>query len=382
MRVVLSTISKFHTFDLARQMERFGVLERIFTGRPRWKCRGEDLPMHKVSTFPYLQTIFEGFVKIGIDRYPLKTELNWQCHQTLDAYVSRNLPGCDVFHALSYCGLRSGLTAQRHGAKWVCDAVNSHLVFQDEVLAEEYDRVGLGYKGQDARFLEYAVASYEQADLITVPSSFAQRTFVEKAVPKEKLGLVPWGVDLRHFHPTGLPDDHVFRVLHVGHLSVRKGLHDLLAAFRMASIPESRLILVGSRPPETETLIRRVPGVAPELVAPRPKSELKHYYSQADVMVLASVEEGRAHVIGEAMACGCPVIATENTGGRGFFTDGVEGFIVPIRSPEAIAEKLVWLYEHTEERREMRAAALKRVHNIGGWDSYGERMLETFERLI
>ena len=82
------------------------------------------------------------------------------------------------------------------------------------------------------------------------------------------------------------------------------------------------------------------------------------------------------------MACGCPVIATENTGGSGLCRDGIEGFIVPIRSPEAIAEKLVWLYEHPEERRKMRAAARKRVQDLGGWGEYGERMLETFHGLV
>lgn len=99
-------------------------------------------------------------------------------------------------------------------------------------------------------------------------------------------------------------------------------------------------------------------------------------------MVLSSIEEGMAYIIGEAMACGCPVIATENTGGRDSLTDGVEGFIVPIRSPEAIAEKLVWLYEHPEKRRTMGAAALKRVRELGGWDTYGEGMLETFRKLM
>ena len=38
------------------------------------------------------------------------------------------------------------------------------------------------------------------------------------------------------------------------------------------------------------------------------------------------------------MACGCPLISSTNTGGEDLFTDGVEGFVVPIRSPEAIAE--------------------------------------------
>jgi glycosyltransferase involved in cell wall biosynthesis len=382
MRVVLSTISKFHTFDLARQMERLGVLERLFTGRPRCKCRGENLPMHKVTTFPYLQTVFEGMYRLCSGTFPFRTELNWQCHQTLDAYVARHLPTCDVFHALSYCGLKSGRAAQRLGGKWVCDAINSHLLFQDEILAEEYDRIGVRYTRQDSRFLEYAVASYEQADLITIPSSFVKGTFLAKGIPEEKLALVPFGVDLSLFHPTSSPGDNAFRVLFVGQLSVRKGLHDLLDAFRIASLPRSRLILVGLVLPETEALRRRVPSVAPEVIGVQPKSNLKHYYSQADVLVLPSIEEGMAYVIAEAMACGCPVIATERTGGSDFFTNGVEGFIVPIRSPEAIAEKLIWLYQHPEARERMRAAALRHVRDLAGWDTYGDRMLETFRRLM
>ena len=381
MRVALSTISKFHTFELARQMERLGVLERLFTGRPRWKLRGEELPATKVSTFPYLQTIFETLGRLGIQRYPLKTELNWQCHQTFDAYVARDLPDCDIFHALSYCGLKSGQTAQQRGAKWVCDAVNTHLVFQDDIMAEEYARLGLRYRRQDSRFLDYAVASYRQADLITVPSTFVKATFLEKGVPEERVAVVPFGVGMERFQPVAAANDSVFRVLFVGSMSVRKGLQYLLEAFRLASIPRSVLTLVG--PPQTETraVLRRVPEVTPEIVGVQPKSKLPYFYSRSDVMVLPSIEEGLAYVIGEAMACGCPVIATENSGARDFFTDGVEGSIVPIRSPEAIAERLVWLYEHPEERNEMRLASLKRVSAIRGWEGYGEKILETFRKL-
>ncbi|MBI3015274.1 MAG: glycosyltransferase family 4 protein [Candidatus Tectomicrobia bacterium] len=381
MRVVLSTISKFHTFDLARQLERRGVLERLFTGRPRWKLRGETLPLHKVKTFPYLQTIFEAMGRAGIERYPFRTELNWFCHQTLDGYVARLLPDCEVFHALSYCGLRSGVEARRRGARWVCDVVNSHPVFQDEILAEEYRRVGLSRRREDSRFLDYAAASYEQADMITVLSTFAQSTFLAKGVPAGKLAVIPYGVDLTRFHPVDTPQDRTFRVLFVGQLSVRKGVHDLIDAFRMAALPGSRLVLVGSVLRESETLLRRAHGLAVDVLGPRSKQELSHYYSQADVMVLPSIEDGFGSVIGEALACGSPVIATTHTGGADFFTDGVEGFIVPVRSPEAIAAKLVWLYEHRGEREAMRKAALERVRKIGGWDEYGARIVSLFRRL-
>ena len=52
------------------------------------------------------------------------------------------------------------------------------------------------------------------------------------------------------------------------------------------------------------------------------------------------MEEGLALVQAQALACGCPVIGTWNTGAADLFSDGVEGFIVPPRDPKAIAERL------------------------------------------
>jgi glycosyltransferase involved in cell wall biosynthesis len=84
----------------------------------------------------------------------------------------------------------------------------------------------------------------------------------------------------------------------------------------------------------------------------------------------------------EAMACGLPVIATTNTGAQDLFTDGVEGFIVPIRNPEAIREKVLLLYQNPELRHEMSKAALRRVTEIGGWRDYGDRTARLYEEAI
>jgi len=112
-----------------------------------------------------------------------------------------------------------------------------------------------------------------------------------------------------------------------------------------------------------------------------PRNELWRLYSQASVLVLASVEEGLALVQAQAMACGVPVIATTNTGAEDLFTDGVEGFIVPIRSPGAIRERLEWMIENGELRDEMAAAALRRVKSLGGWNHYGECVESAYREL-
>jgi glycosyltransferase involved in cell wall biosynthesis len=94
--------------------------------------------------------------------------------------------------------------------------------------------------------------------------------------------------------------------------------------------------------------------------------------SRSHVLALPSIEEGLALVQAQAMACGCPVVCSTNTGGEDLFTDGVEGFIVPIRDPLTLAERLQRLADDPALQRSMREAALRRVRSLGGWKEYGD----------
>jgi starch synthase len=98
-------------------------------------------------------------------------------------------------------------------------------------------------------------------------------------------------------------------------------------------------------------------------------------------MVLPSLEEGMAMVQAQALACGCPVIASTNTGGADLFTDGREGYVVPIRDPTAIAERLTRLHDDPALLEEMSAAAVACVSGIGGWDQYGANSAAVFTAL-
>ena len=86
-----------------------------------------------------------------------------------------------------------------------------------------------------------------------------------------------------------------------------------------------------------------------------------------------SLVEGLALVIGEAMAHGLPVIATPNSGARELVRDRIESFIVPIRDPDAIAEKLTLLYEDEGWRRAMAEAAKRRAAEMS-WALFEDRV--------
>ncbi len=96
-------------------------------------------------------------------------------------------------------------------------------------MAEEHSLWKVPYRQIDARVVERELQEYQECDLIAVPSDFVYRTFIEKGVAKEKLRLVPYGVDLSLFRPVP-KRDKTFRVISVGHLCLRKGIPYLVRA--------------------------------------------------------------------------------------------------------------------------------------------------------
>ena len=377
MKVCIGSAGRFHTFDLARQMERASWLSRLYTAYPRWKVDG--LPRDKVRSFPWLMgpTMLLGRRGFhGVERH-----LNRLTVKSFDRWMANRLEPCDVFHCLSSFGLRSHRIAkERYGALTVCDRGSSHIGFQDEILAEEYLRWGIPYQPIDRALVDRELQEYNECDLIFVPSTFVYRSFVQKGVPEAKLRKISYGVDLRMFRPM-LKSDDVFRVIYVGALSMRKGIPYLLEALCALSLPKFELWLIGAVQPEIKPFLAKYEGKF-RCFGEIPRAELHRYYSQASVFVIASIEEGLALVQAQAMACGIPVIATHNTGAEDLFTDGVEGFIVPIRNTDVIRDRLLQLYHHPDQLLEMAKAALHRAQLLGGWDTYGQRVISCYQEAV
>lgn len=384
MKVALSTAGKFHTFDLARQLHARGALAGIYTGYPRFKLKNERLPAELVHTFPWLKTPYMAM------KWRAKLPRSWVSHwevlmaRTMEHWIAQTLIPCDVFVGLSGSGLKAGLKQQSTGGKYVCDRGSCHIQIQNELLLQEHETWGMPYQGIDNRQIHAELNEYAAADLITIPSTFAYQTFIKKGFPPQKLALLPYGVDLSRFHPEGKPSTETFNVLFVGGMSLQKGIPYLLQAFEKVKHPNKRLRLVGA---VSDALINRMKKLGLwldpiEVVGHVPQQQLKRYFSTSHVLVLPSVQEGLAMVMAQAMACGCPVLASEHTGATDLFTDGQEGFVVPIRQVDALARRLQQLADNPDLQQRMGAAALERVQHLGGWNTYGDKAMSVYQELV
>lgn len=383
MKVVLSVSGKFHIFDLAREMHARQSLEAVFSGYPRFKLRNEKLPQDKIHTWPWVQGSYMAAAKQGIFGKWLMREWEWLTRTSLDNFVARNMPQCDVFVGLSSATLKSGLAARAKGGRYVCDRGSSHIRVQDTLLREESDRWGIAFDGIDPRIIEREEAEYAEADCITVPSTFAVRSFMQMGVPEHKVRFLPYGVNLSMFHPTARPAPDRFDVLYAGGMNLNKGIPYLLQAFRQLQHPRKTLTFAGSPSP---MFIERMKAHGLwlddiRLMGHLPQDQLKDLMSRSHVMVLPSVQDGFGMVLSQAMACGCVVIGSENTGAPDLIDDGQEGFIVPIRQSEALAGRLQWLADQPERRAEMSRLALLRVQSAGGWRDYGTQAYNIYQAL-
>ena len=382
MKIVQSCVGKFHHFDLARQLERKGCLKAIFTGYPRRKLGGEKLPPEKIHTYPWFHA---PYMIMGRFIYgaPLHRDMARLGSVAFDRHVSRSalLEDCDVFVGLSGTGLRSGRRVQELGGKYICDRGSSHIRYQDTILREEFQRWKVPFSGVDPRVIRQEESEYAAADVVTVPSTFVRQSFTASGFPEEKLATVSYGVNLSRFQPMGEPDPETFELLFVGGVSLRKGIPYLLEAFARLKHPGKSLRIVGGMTPEIRGILDRLPTEKVKFLGHHPQEELSRLMSRSHALVMPSIEEGLALVMAQAMACGCPIVATHNTGAADLFTDGVEGSIVEPRSSDALWQALECLAADRTGLQDMRHAALQRVQGIDGWTQYGDRYFEVCQEL-
>lgn len=272
--------------------------------------------------------------------------------------------------------LESFRAVKMHGGLAVLNFVNSHPAEHNRFLFEQ-----AGLKAPHHEFIpswisQRVAEELELADLVLVPSGFVAGQLVAHGVSSDKIATLPYGVDLRSFHPPQQreADRRKLECLYVGQISHRKGIPVLLDAARHCRSLSVRFRLIG-------------PIVSPEVLNCMPDNVVYEGPSlpggvaetmrQVDLFVLPTLEDSFALVIFEAMASALPVITTSHAGVSELIENGRDGLIVPPGDSVALAEAIVNLVEQPALRYRLGEAAREKVQNAHSWDDYGQAVLKT-----
>ncbi len=372
MNVTQAVFGVYHHFELAHQLHRRGHLQKIFSTWPWARLQREDLPRELVSTFPLIHTADYLLNRTRFYPETVSSAMNRWNALSFDRWTNARIGSTDAFIAISGAGLLTGRTAQQRGGKFICDRGSTHQRFQETALDAEYRRWGAPLPLRKPHITIREEALYAQANAITVPSTVAKRSFITMGVAAEKVHVIPYGVRLDKFTRTVAPPSDSFELLFAGQVSLRKGVPYLLQAFARLKHPRKHLTVVGSLQDDIRHLLKTLPTEHVTFTGSIAQTDLAKLMSASHLLVLPSVEEGLALVQGQAMACGCPVLATVATGAEDLFTDGVEGFIVPDRDADALSARMQQIADDPALQQRLSEAALLRVQHLGGWDTYGQ----------
>lgn len=213
------------------------------------------------------------------------------------------------------------------------------------------------------------------ADKVIVHSKKSAEYIMKKADLREIPVVIPHGCSL----PASIePFPSRFTV---GHLSVNgldKGQIYILLAWKKLNPSNMDLLIAGSGTERWNKFIQD--NNIPNARALGRIDDVGEFYGKCSVYVQSSVSEGFGITALESMAHGRPVIVTEETGASELITDGTDGFVIPIRNPDAIADKILYYYDNPDEPRRQGVNALKIARKCS-WDIIRSKYESIFNQL-
>ncbi len=231
------------------------------------------------------------------------------------------------------------------------------------------------------------------ADRVIAVSEWAKYDIARYRIDERKIVPVHNGINVASFRPTGARNVRERygiggpMLLFVGRMITQKGVPYLIDAMPsvLARHPDAKLLLVG-RGNALESLKKKVRAMGLEksilFSGYMTEEMLKEAYGTCDIFVLPSVWEVLPIAILEAMSSSKPVVCTNAGGNAELVKDGYNGYVVPMRDPGALADKINALLGDPEKMKSMGRAGRRRAEDEFDWKLIASRTKQVYEDLL
>ena len=375
LNYILSNPGKFHHFEVGKILYKRNQLKKIICGYPWFKLKNESIPKKLVASHGFLRILQEPIISSSYFN-KLNSFVNQLNAKNIDRATCNhidNINDIDVLLALSGSGLNSGKKMVKNNKIYICERGSSHIIYQNNILSDECKEYTNKNFKIDSWVIERELEEYENADIILTPSNFVKKTFEKFNISKAK--VLNYGVNTESFFKDSniKKSQKYFDILFIGQISLRKGLHYLIDAFHKFKHPNKRLHIVGSHTLDKDFFENKIKGDNIIYYGHVDYLKLNNIVNKSHILVLPSIEDGFGLVVLFAIAAGCPVIASVNTGASEFAVNNKCGFSVPIRDANAITDKLEVLAENKNLLHEFSNNAENCITN-STWSNYVDRL--------
>jgi glycosyltransferase involved in cell wall biosynthesis len=302
-------------------------------------------------------------------------------YQALDKKVSNKLGSLtsEVLHSYEDGSSLSFAQAKQQGMQCSYELPIAHWATVRRLLAEEAERYPeweptLESTREPEEKLFRKEEELRLADRITCPSKFVMDSIPSEIRQKTPCQISPFGSPPCEQVDCELPKKNdTLKLLFVGSMSQRKGLADLFEALKRLKGEPVSLSILGQPSMPMEFYRKQFPEF--HYSPPCANSKVREIMKEHDALVLPSIVEGRALVQQEALSCGLPILVTPNTGGEDLVEEGLTGHIVPIRSPEKIAEAISSMMANSKNRNETQKLCQKKAREYT-WANYAQNIID------
>jgi len=234
------------------------------------------------------------------------------------------------------------------------------------------------------------------ADIIHCDADHIIAPLIKLGANLEKIKLIYFGVDTQKFkliqgkeklrRELGIFDSPT--VISLRNLEPIYNVETLINSIPMVSkeIPEAKFLIVGGGSQEAK-LKEQAKSLdifqSVKFTGRIPNDELPEYLNSADIYVSTSLSDaGLAASTAEAMACGLPVIITDFGDNKKWVEDGTNGFLIPLKDPEALASKIIALIRNKEVREKFGRINRQIIEERNDWQKEMRKVEELYQVLM
>lgn len=290
----------------------------------------------------------------------------------------------DVVHAWPVGSLQTLRVAKELGIASVLERPNAYTRFAYEVVAQECARLGVTMPPNHEHafhedILHIEEAEYATADFLLCPSDFVKQTFLDAGFSSDKLLRHRYGFDEKTFTPAERHPSEGLKMIFVGGVAPRKGLHYALEAWlRSSASLKGEFLIAGEFIRSYEEKLR--PMLAHPSVKPLGhRTDVANLMRQSDILILPSIEEGSALVTSEGRGSGCVLVVSEAAGA--ICTHMQNALVHKVGDVDQLTSHLDLLDQDRGLLEKLRSASLSTIHEIT-WSAAGQRLLAVYQEAI
>lgn len=410
-RIIVAHPEKQHSFELAKALKDKGILYKYITtvydgpnsltskikkflkGKDLKKansrscsCLGEDdvvqfyeplglsflalqrLPFSQAFTYKWLRVINSLFSK-RVGKYVSKLDF--------DAIIMFDMTAENCFKLLKtnrrdVVRIQDVSIATRHFMK-----SNFEKDWGIKELKKEFPEFW------NSRIMKGYQAEIDDSDYFLVASNVSKKSLKFCGADISKAAVIPYGVNLSQFEFINLPlqKNTPLRIVYVGQVTYRKGIHHLLKVVSSFTKDTIEVFLAGEYEKKGKLFNMYKSYENIHFLGFITRDVLAGVYQKSDVFVFPTIGEGYGLVVLEALACGVPVITSDLAGGNDAIENGKNGFVFKAGNDNELRDKLEWCMNHREELYDMRKYAHQSAQKFT-WENYYNRVAASVVKMI